>query len=83
MLENFLRLKMDKFENTDPFWFQENGATAHTTRNPRDILQQMFHGRLFAIRENFARSLRSPVTFSYGGTSKLKFSNIILEPLKN
>jgi len=46
MSENFLRPKMEEYENTDAFWFQQDEATAHTARHSRAILQDMFHGRL-------------------------------------
>jgi len=35
MLENFLRPKMEKYKDADAFWFQQDGATAHTTRHSR------------------------------------------------
>jgi hypothetical protein len=40
MLENFLRLKIDEYgeeHNLEDFWFQQDGATAHTARRPRAI----------------------------------------------
>jgi hypothetical protein len=36
-LENFLRLKIDEYgeeHNLEDFWFQQDGATAHTARRP-------------------------------------------------
>jgi len=38
MLENFLRPKMEEHENTNAFWFQQDGATAHTAPHSRAIL---------------------------------------------
>jgi len=46
MLENFLRLKIENYENSDSFWFQQDGATAHTARRFHSVLQKMFPGRL-------------------------------------
>jgi hypothetical protein len=46
MLENFLRLKIGEYgeEHTlEDFWFQQDGATAHTARRPHAILK-MFPG---------------------------------------
>jgi len=60
MFENFLRPKMEGYENTDAFRFQQDGATAHTARHFRTILQEMFHGRLISLREDVAWPTRSP-----------------------
>jgi len=52
MLENFLRPKMEKYENTNAFWFQQDGATAHTARQSYAVLQKMFNGRFISLRED-------------------------------
>ncbi|KAL3280084.1 hypothetical protein HHI36_017590, partial [Cryptolaemus montrouzieri] len=44
MLENILRLKIEKLGETydqQSFWFQQDGATAHTARRPRSILLEV------------------------------------------
>lgn len=53
MLENFLRPRMEEFGreyDTEDFWFQQDGATAHTARRSREVLQEMFPGRLISLR---------------------------------
>jgi len=42
MLKNFLRPKIEEYENRDAFWFQQDGATAHTARYSRSVLQKFF-----------------------------------------
>ncbi|KAF0711882.1 DUF4817 domain-containing protein [Aphis craccivora] len=59
MLENFLRPKIKEYENNDVFWFQQDGATAHTARCSRAVLQKMFPGRLISLRENITWPPRS------------------------
>jgi hypothetical protein len=47
MLENFLRPKIDGYgeeHNLEDFWFQQDGAKAHTARRPSAILKEMFPG---------------------------------------
>jgi hypothetical protein len=49
VLENFLRPKIDEYgeeHNPEDFWFQQDGATAHTARRPRAILKEVFPGRV-------------------------------------
>ncbi|XP_025200175.1 uncharacterized protein LOC112598060 [Melanaphis sacchari] len=60
MLENFLRPKIEEYENNDIFWFQQDGATAHTARCSRAVLQKMFPGRLISLRENITWPPCSP-----------------------
>ena len=45
--------------NLEDFWFQQDGATAHTARRPREILQ-MFPGRVVSLREAVPWPPRSP-----------------------
>jgi hypothetical protein len=45
MLENCLRPKIDEDgeeHNLEDFWFQQDGATAHTARRPCAILKEVF-----------------------------------------
>jgi hypothetical protein len=58
MLENFLRPKIDEYGEED-FWFQQDGATAHTARRPRAILK-MFPGRVVSLHEAVPWPPRSP-----------------------
>jgi hypothetical protein len=71
MLENFLRLKIDE-HNLEDFWLQQDGATADTARRPRAILK-VFPGRVVSLHE----------AFFCGGTSRPRFSNIVLGPWTN
>jgi hypothetical protein len=61
-LENFLRPKIEEYgeeHNLEDFWFQQDGATAHTTRRPHAILK-MFPGRVVSLHEAVPWPLRSP-----------------------
>lgn len=45
ILENFLQLKLNDFfqeYGQENVWFQQDGATAHTTRCSHGILREMF-----------------------------------------
>jgi hypothetical protein len=62
MFENFLRPKIDEYgeeHNLEDFWFQQDGATAHTARRPRAILK-MFPGRVVSLHEAVPWPPRSP-----------------------
>jgi hypothetical protein len=63
MLENFLRPKIEEYgeeHNLEDFWFQQDGATAHTARHPRRILKEMFPGRVVFLHEAVPWPPRSP-----------------------
>jgi hypothetical protein len=63
MLENFLRPKIDEDgeeHNLEDFWFQQDGATAHTARRPRAILKVLFPGRVVSLHEAVPWPPRSP-----------------------
>lgn len=63
MLENFLLPKMEEYGeeyDTEAFWFQQDGATAHTARRSRQILQEQFPGRLISLRGDIPWPPRSP-----------------------
>jgi hypothetical protein len=47
-LENFLLRKMEEYSekyDTEAFWFLQNGATAHSARRSRQILNEQFPSR--------------------------------------
>jgi hypothetical protein len=49
MLENFLRPKLDELFDeyeVENVWFQEDGATAHTSCRSLGILREMFPGHV-------------------------------------
>jgi len=52
ILKNFFRPKIDEYKNTDAFWFQQNGATAHIEGRSSAVLQEIFSGRLIFSRKN-------------------------------
>lgn len=63
MLEHFLRTQLAHFEvehNLEDFWFQQDGATSHTARRPREILQEMFPDHLISLRGDINWPARSP-----------------------
>lgn len=63
MLENFFRPKIAEFGveyERESFWFQQDGATAHTARRSRAILQEMFPGQVVSLHEPIPWPPRSP-----------------------
>jgi hypothetical protein len=59
MLETFLRPKLDDVD-TEDVWFQQDGATAHTTRRSLRVLREMFPGRLISLRGDVDWTAQSP-----------------------
>jgi len=49
MSENFLRPRLEEFDDSEDFWFQQDGATAHTARRLLGILREMFPIRLICL----------------------------------
>ena len=47
-LENFLRPGFEEFDGSEDFWFQQEGATAHTARRSLGILKEMVPSRLIS-----------------------------------
>lgn len=47
MIREFLWPHLDGM-NLDDMWFQQDGATCHTTRETTELLRQKFHGRLIS-----------------------------------
>ena len=39
MLEKFLQPRLEEFDDSEDFWFQQDGATAHTARRSLGILR--------------------------------------------
>ena len=58
MLQNFLRPKLDELE--EYVWFQQDGATAHTSRRSLSILRDTFPGHLISLRGDIGWPARSP-----------------------
>jgi len=50
MLENFLRPRLEEFDDSEDFWFQQDGATVHTARRSLEILREIFPSRLVSLR---------------------------------
>ena len=59
MLQNFLRPKLDELEE-EYAWFQQDGATAHTSRRSLLILREMFPGHPISLRCDIGWPVRSP-----------------------
>ena len=49
MLHKFLRPRLEEFDDSEDFWFQHDGATAHTARRCLGILREMFPSRLISL----------------------------------
>ena len=60
MLENFLRPRLEEFDNSEDFWFQQDGATAHTARRSLGILREKFPSRFISLRGDIGCPARSP-----------------------
>ena len=60
MLETFLRPKLNMLNDMDNVWFQQDGATAHTSRRAMGILRDMFPGHLISLRGDIEWPARSP-----------------------
>ena len=60
MLDNFLRPRLEEFDDSEDFRFQQDGATAHTARHSLGILREMFPSRLVSLRGDIGWPARSP-----------------------
>ena len=60
MLENFLKPKLNEREDQHQLWFQQDGATAHTSRNAIKTLKEMFPNHLISMRVDIGWPTRSP-----------------------
>jgi hypothetical protein len=60
VLENFFRPRLDEFDDSENFWFQQDGATAHTACRSLGILREMFSSRLVSLRGDIGWPARSP-----------------------
>jgi len=49
MLANFLRPRLEEFDDSEDFWFQQDGATAHTALRSLGMLREMFPSRLISL----------------------------------
>ena len=59
MVNTFLRPEIENNDIED-YWFQQDGATAHTARQTIDLLKKMFPGRLVSKKGDFEWPPRSP-----------------------
>lgn len=50
MIQNFFAPALAEL-NVQNAWFQQDGATAHTSRASLQLLREMFPGRLISLRE--------------------------------
>ena len=63
MLERFLRPKVAQLladYEADDVWFQQDGATSHTSRRSLGILQDMFPSQVISLRGDIGWPPRSP-----------------------
>ena len=60
MLETFFRPKLNMLHDMDNDWFQQDGATAHTSRRKTGILRDMFPGHLILLRGDIGWPAHSP-----------------------
>lgn len=60
MLQTFLRPKLNELDDSDNVWFQQDGATAHTSRRTMGILREMFPDHLISLRGDIGWPARSP-----------------------
>ena len=59
MLQNFLWPKLDELEEKY-VWFQQDGATTHTSCRSLSILREVFPGHLISLRGDIGWPARSP-----------------------
>jgi len=59
MLQEFFFPRLDELDLVD-IWFQQDGATAHTSRASMAVLREHFPERLISIRGNLEWPARSP-----------------------
>ena len=59
MLEEFFLPRIDELDLGD-IWFQQDGATAHTSRASMAVLREHFPERLISIRGDLEWPARSP-----------------------
>ena len=60
MLENFLRPRLEEFDGSEDFWFQQDGAAAHAACCSLGILREMFPSRLVSLLGDIVWPARSP-----------------------
>jgi hypothetical protein len=63
MLENFLRPRLDDLldeHGAENVWFQQDGATAHTSRRSLGILREIFPSHVVPLRGDIGWPPRSP-----------------------
>ena len=87
MLETFLIPKLNVLHDMDNVWFQQDGATAHTSRRTMGILREMFPGHLISLHGGTGWSARSadlnPCDFCSDDTSSQKCPLVALVLLNN
>ena len=64
MLQNFFQPLLGEIFNdqhgADNVWFQQDGATAHTSRRSLSLLREMFPGHVISLRDDIGWPPRSP-----------------------
>ena len=59
MMETFVKPKLNML-HIDNVWFQQDGATAHTSQRSIRLLKEMFPGHLISLRGDIGWPARSP-----------------------
>lgn len=60
MINQFLTPQLNMFPGIQDWWFQQDGATPHTTRESINALQRLFPGHIISRRGNIEWPPRSP-----------------------
>ena len=63
MLQNFLKPKLQDFDDNSTVWFQQDGATAHTAKNSMNVLRDLFPSHVISLRGDIGWPARSPDLF--------------------
>ena len=84
MLQNFFQPQLGEIFNdehgTDNLWFQQDGATAHTSCRSLSLLREMFPGHVISLRGDIGWPPRLPdlttCDFFPEATSKQRFTDV-------
>ena len=59
-LNTFLRAKLNELEYRNNVWFQQDGATSHTSKYSIGILKEIFPNHLISLHDDIGWPARSP-----------------------
>ncbi|GFV86928.1 uncharacterized protein TNCV_2198801 [Trichonephila clavipes] len=78
MIETYLRPKLNQFlgyHKEAEIWFEQDGATAHTSRRSLGIQRDLFPGRLLSLRRDIARPPKGSYLIYHLGVFSLGDNN--------